>query len=710
MPCLAELEKLPPALAEAFRRIPAAAPQLEAGMADRSLEHAFVQDRSLARFAGPVRDRHLSRLERLHREWQDANAKSIRTKVRDRFLEKVRVKNKAYATGRKELEREFEKTMRYRSIRDLSDDETGLVIADLKPVWLMSPISVSDTQPMATKNFDVVIFDEASQIPLEEGVPALFRAGQGIIVGDQMQLPPTTFFSSRGPEEDLAAGDEPEAAGYDLSSNSFLAFATRTLPSTMLGWHYRSRSESLISFSNARFYEGRLLTIPEATRPGEGLGEIRVEDPKSAGANVRKALDRAMSFHFLEKGVYDARRNAAEAEYIAHLVRALLAQGTGLSVGVVAFSEAQQGEIEAALEALAKEDAEFRDRLEREVEREEDGQFLGLLVKNLENIQGDERDLMILSVCYGKGPDGRMLMNFGPINQSGGEKRLNVAFSRAKRHMAVVSSIKYPEITNEYNDGANCLRNYLRYVEAVSSGDARSAGRVLDEILVGRGKAESKAGADAVSEQLAKELGSRGYEVDAGVGRSGLKCDLAVRRKGERAYLAAVLVDTVDGYREPDVLVRDLMRPSLLRSFGWRVHLVLTKDWQVDRAGVLNRLERFLRGEALEVEETVELPAAPTRSVGSADVSVEAKSEPAKADGPPVTKGVRKFEFVEGGSSKFWEIAVDGPRTTVRFGRIGTAGQSLTKEFGSPPDASRDAERLIREKLAKGYKEQAGTK
>jgi len=104
------------------------------------------------------------------------------------------------------------------------------------------------------------------------------------------------------------------------------------------------------------------------------------------------------------------------------------------------------------------------------------------------------------------------------------------------------------------------------------------------------------------------------------------------------------------------------------------------------------------------------LPAAPTRSVGSADVSVEAKSEPAKADGPPVTKGVRKFEFVEGGSSKFWEIAVDGPRTTVRFGRIGTAGQSLTKEFGSPPDASRDAERLIREKLAKGYKEQAGTK
>ncbi|HKS16192.1 MAG TPA: WGR domain-containing protein, partial [Planctomycetota bacterium] len=377
----------------------------------------------------------------------------------------------------------------------------------------------------------------------------------------------------------------------------------------------------------------------------------------------------------------------------------------GMSVGVVAFSEAQQGEIEGALEALAAGDPDFRDRLEREYEREEDGQFLGLLVKNLENIQGDERDLMILSVCYGKGPDGRMLMNFGPINQSGGEKRLNVAFSRAKRHMAVVSSIQSAAITNAYNDGANCLRNYLRYVEAVSCGDARSAGRVLDEILVGRERAAGKAGSDAVVEQLARELGSRGYETDAGVGHSGLKCDLAIRRKGERAYLAAVLVDTVDGYRDGDVLSRDLMRPSLLRSFGWRVHLVLTKDWQVDRAGVLNRLEMFLRGEQA-VEEKLELPAPPTRSAGKVEATVEPEAAPAPVPAA-ATKGLRMFEFVEGTSSKFWEISVEGARTTVRFGRIGTPGQSLTKEFGSPADATRDADRLIREKVGKGYKEKA---
>ena len=139
----------------------------------------------------------------------------------------------------------------------------------------------------------------------------------------------------------------------------------------------------------------------------------------------------------MANGVYENRRNAAEAEYIAQLVRSLLGKTAGPSIGIIAFSEAQQGEILDALTRLAEDDEAFGDRLEAEFEREDDGQFTGLLVKNLENIQGDERDIIILSVCYGRGPTGKMLMNFGPINQTGGEKRLNVAFSRAKQHMAV---------------------------------------------------------------------------------------------------------------------------------------------------------------------------------------------------------------------------------------------------------------------------------
>ncbi|MCA9108244.1 MAG: hypothetical protein KDA83_22765, partial [Planctomycetales bacterium] len=172
---------------------------------------------------------------------------------------------------------------------------------------------------------------------------------------------------------------------------------------------------------------------------------------------------RPISFHLLRHGVYDKRRNRAEAEYIAEMVRQVLTNSPQHTIGIVAFSEAQQDEIEQALTRLAADDKPFGEALEQAYEREDDGQFVGLLVKNLENIQGDERDIIILSVCYGRPPTGKMRMNFGPINKSGGEKRLNVAFSRAKQYIAVVSSIESTEITNDYNDGANCLKSYLRY-------------------------------------------------------------------------------------------------------------------------------------------------------------------------------------------------------------------------------------------------------
>ncbi len=163
--------------------------------------------------------------------------------------------------------------MRFRSIRDLVDGDSGLVLQDLKPVWLMSPLSVSDALPLAN-SFDVVIFDEASQVTLEEAVPAIFRARQVIVVGDEMQLPPTSFFASKGAEDEetlLVEDATGQKVEYDLSSNSLLNHAARNLPATMLGWHYRSRSESLISFSNCAFYQGRLLTVPEVELPAESM-------------------------------------------------------------------------------------------------------------------------------------------------------------------------------------------------------------------------------------------------------------------------------------------------------------------------------------------------------------------------------------------------------------------------------------------------------
>jgi predicted DNA-binding WGR domain protein len=735
LPCLAEAAGLPADVLDVLRQLPLTGDELEGAMAQRTWEEVCRADRALTRFTGRVRSRHVGQLRNSHEQLYGANAALLCERLQERFLEHARISGlphaqlngdekalkAVYSRGRRELEHEFGKVMRYRSIRDLVTGDSGNVIQDLKPVWLMSPLSVSDTLPLDSTHFDVVIFDEASQVPLEEAIPALFRAAQVIVVGDQMQLPPTNFFSAKHLEQEEALLIEDETSGelmtYDLESNSFLAHAAGVLPSTMLGWHYRSRSESLISYSNAAFYGGQLLTVPDKTLPSPAWTEIRVLTADKGAENVDRLLERAVSFHLVENGVYLGRRNAAEADYIAHLVRELMSRETGLSIGIIAFSEAQQGEIQDALRRLGQEDRKFRDRLEAESEREENGQFVGLLVKNLENIQGDERDVIILSVCYGRGPSGKMLMNFGPINQSGGEKRLNVAFSRAKQYMALVSSIHHEDITNDYNDGARCLKNYLRYVEAVSVGDLENARRTLGE-LAARPDSEAavdEAAADVVVCQLAAALRAGGYDVDLEVGQSSFRCDLAVRRPGERHYRAGIMVDTDAYYRQGDIIERDVMRPQLLETFGWNVTHVLAKDWLQNPSAIFESLIRLIEddesgqepGESMspdaiaspEPERNKQPVSQQTAATSQSTAPLVASS--ASTESPPK----RYFEFTAGTSQKFWEISVDGPEHTVRFGRIGAAGQSKTKTFSDAAAAARDAARLVKEKLAKGYVE-----
>lgn len=605
--CLTLLERMPRDVSRAIRHLPLRLPQLEFAAAQRAIEAADRADRNVARFDGRDRERIADRLERIYDDWLHANAADLKRRVAERFLENVRIcslpasqleaEQKAfkrrYQKGRKELEHEFGKKMRYKAIRDLVSGDSGEVVKDLKPVWLMSPLSVSDALPLDQDHFDVVIFDEASQITLEEAVPTIFRATQAIVVGDEMQLPPTDFFSSKRDEEEvLLLEDEGELVEYSLDSDSLLTHSARNLPSTMLGWHYRSRSESLISFSNWSFYHGGLLTVPEEDLPTARREELIVREPTDAERYYPQLRNRAVSFHFLEHGIYEKRRNRAEADYIAHLVRAVLAEQPHYSIGVVAFSEAQQSEIESAMQRLAADDREFAEKLELELDREEDdGQFAGLLVKNLENIQGDERDLIIMSVCYGHDDRGRMRMNFGPINQQGGEKRLNVAFSRAKHRMVLVSSIRHFEITNDYNDGANCLKRYLLYAERVSIGDMDGAQRLLEDIAVSRREPQRRRQPSSpVADQMAQVLETQGYQVDRNVGQSQFRCDLAVRRDGDAAYRLGVRLDSLDYYADADPLEREMMKPKLLRDFGWRLEVVLTKDWYADRDAVVARL------------------------------------------------------------------------------------------------------------------------
>ena len=519
-----------------------------------------------------LRNKYSRHLKKLHK----INARYILEKKSGIFSRHLKVCNspaaelteeekefkKVYNRGRKELEHEFNKKMRYKSIRDLAAEDSGQVVKDLKPIWLMSPLSVSDTIPLDEMEFDAVIFDEASQIVIEEAIPTLYRSKQFIIVGDEKQLPPTSFFNIR---------NESSEALNILNADSLLSVASLNVPSSMLGWHYRSKNEWLISFSNSAFYKRRLLTVPEIVNESHSRDEINVISTEQAINNFQFLSDRPISFHFMENGVYENRRNSTEAEYIAQLVWEYLRKEKDRTLGIVAFSESQQREIEASLEKLAEEDDEFAEKYMQAIERTQDGHYEGLFVKNLENVQGDERDIMILSICYGKNHEGKMRMNFGPINQKGGEKRLNVIVTRARRHVAVVSSIKGDWITNDYNEGALCFKRYLKYAEAVSTGNSEFAEFLLDSMSLNSEDSDKKLSlfhqySKGLPMELKKDnVGTSGFRVPLGLGQD--------KHKNFELALFDVAAKNANA-----ALEMAFMRPALLEAFGWQVNTVTSKD------------------------------------------------------------------------------------------------------------------------------------
>ncbi|WP_296248520.1 AAA domain-containing protein [uncultured Stenotrophomonas sp.] len=717
LPLLRAVHAGDPAVSAALRQLPLPVLQIESLVADEALRRLERAHPELARFDGAALAGIARHIGDGQRELLGLNAKVVQATLHRLFAGNVQTSSlsatqldaagkdfkKRYATGRRELEHEFGKSMRHRSIRDLSDDETGLVVNDLKPIWLMSPLSVSDTLPLSPDLFDVVIFDEASQIPTEEAVPALSRARQIVVVGDEMQLPPTSFFSAAGEEEEeVVVEEDGERIAINMDSDSLLNQAARNLPATLLAWHYRSRHEALISFSNAAFYDGRLVTIPdrriEPAADAPAPLHSTQDDAGSIGADALQ--ERAVSFHHVADGVYGARRNPAEARYIAQMVRELLHRGSGQSIGIVAFSEAQQAEIETALEALALEDPEFALQLEREYVREDEDQFNGLFVKNLENVQGDERDLIILSICYAPGADGRMLMNFGPINQRGGEKRLNVIFSRARLRMAVVSSIHAEAITNTHNDGAAALRAFLQFAQANARGDFERAQLVLGALNAGAREAFSAPpSADAIRQAMAAALRQHGHVVHEQVGRSQFRCDLAIVDPAGGDYQLAILLDDPQ-HAIADTRERYVFRPGVLRGFGWKVIDVPGRDWLRAPDAVLARIESALQGVEPEQDDAFDLTVVQPLPAQSVQVSVD--DMPPRLAEASVT---RSLVFDQGSSNKFWRVSVSGSELAVNYGRIGSSGQRNIKVFDSAERARREMDKLVAEKLGKGYRE-----
>jgi hypothetical protein len=598
---LAELDEAGAEISQTLRLVNLTLEQLEIVALDAAIDRTLRRNRSLERFDGERLEDVVRKLQGLQASLWQVNGRYAVAACHKGFQTDVALGNApttgvpqfererrgAFKRGRKTLENEFQKSRAYKSIRELFASEAGPVLRRLKPVWLMSPLSVADILPLEENLFDVVIFDEASQIPLEDAIPTLYRSQQMIVVGDEMQLPPSSFFSAQGDGED--DDQQPGLFVYDLNADSFLSRASTALPRTLLAWHYRSQHEALIEFCNKAFYRGQLQTIPSVAELPR-REPMLVTAPRDAATLATAALEQPLSFHRMKNSPYGRQRNPGEAAYIAALTREILTSGKGLSIGVVAFSQAQQNEIERAIDDLAAADREFRTLLDLEEERQDAGQYVGLFVKNLENVQGDERDVIILSVCYGPDARGRMIMNFGPINQNGGEKRLNVIFSRAKKHMMVVSSIDGAQITNTYNYGANALRKYLIYAQAASTGGGDEMSAALVEYAVREGLAEDFEVGQTVADQIAEALRKRGFVAQRNLGRSGLKCHVAVRRAEDEAFRVAVQVDDREHYRNADLAARYVVRPSILSAFGWDVMTVLAKDWRANSKGVIERI------------------------------------------------------------------------------------------------------------------------
>lgn len=391
------------------------------------------------------------------------------------------------------------------------------------PCMLMSPFTVSQYLQPVPDMFDIVVFDEASQMPTCEAVPSLARAKSAVVVGDPKQMPPTSFFMSVGYDE-----DDPETEDLESVLDDCLALG---MPEKHLTWHYRSKHESLIAFSNINYYSSKLCTFPSPD-----------------------ALDSKVGFSYVRGGVYQrggskCNKEEAEAltqEVIRRLSDPLLRRS---SIGVVTFSTPQQVYIERMLsKAIAEKGLESYAY---------DGEE-PLFVKNLENVQGDERDVILFSVCYGPDALGRISLNFGPLNQLGGWRRLNVAVSRAREEMLVFSSMRYSmiDLSRTTSKGVAGLKAFLEFAEKGRTSIAAPS----DEVIVNR---------SGIGKYVAAELSSYGYDCRCDVGVSDFKIDVGVLDPANKHnFILAILCDGGTNFSVKD---RYVMQTNILKRNNWNV-------------------------------------------------------------------------------------------------------------------------------------------
>ena len=433
------------------------------------------------------------------------------------------------------------------SIRNIIDQMPTL-LPRLCPVMLMSPLSVAQYIDMDAPKFDLVVFDEASQMPTNEAVGALCRAKAAVVVGDPMQMPPTSFFSVSSTDEEEADQDDLESILDDCISLS--------MPSRYLDWHYRSKHESLIDFSNQQYYNGRLTTFPS------------LDDMESH-----------VTWQHVE-GFYDygkTRTNRAEAEAIVTEAIQRMQTSPQRSLGIIAFSKQQSDLIEDILNETLVAYPEL-DQLNQEADEP-------IFIKNLENVQGDERDIILFSVGYGPDREGKVSMNFGPLNKIGGERRLNVAVSRARYEMKVFSTLR-PEQIDERRTQSEGVLGLKKFLKFAANG------------IKGGNESNDRHGASLIATQLADALRHKGYDVRLGVGSSTSRIDVAVVDPVHpNRYLLGIVCDGEGYFSMKTARDREVVQPTVLHLLGWRLMHVWAGDWLLRPDTVVNDIIEDLKND-----------------------------------------------------------------------------------------------------------------
>ncbi|UOR04771.1 DUF3320 domain-containing protein [Hymenobacter aerilatus] len=444
------------------------------------------------------------------------------------------------------LRNEFAKKTRHLPLRKLMQ-QAGRAVQAIKPVFMMSPLSVASYLPPGAVEFDLVVFDEASQVKPVEALGAIARGRQLVVVGDSKQLPPTSFFDSL-----TGAGEDADEENVTADIQSILELCkARQMPERMLRWHYRSLHQSLIAASNHLFYDDKLVIFPS---PG-GQGQL------------------GLVYHHLPGTHYErgtTRTNPQEAQAVAEAVLHHARTTPRLTLGVVAFSTAQRQAIQDALEKLRRQHPETEEFFNRHPHEP-------FFVKNLENVQGDERDVILISIGYGRTREGYLSMSFGPLNGEGGERRLNVLITRAKQRCEVFTNLTADDLdlSRTRARGVAALKTFLGFAQH---------GRLNQNVETGR------AMESPFEEAVHRALTARGYVVRPQIGSQGFYIDLAVVDPDQPGrYVLGIECDGAMYHSARSARDRDRLRQEVLENVGWRLHRIWSTDWFRDPAAETER-------------------------------------------------------------------------------------------------------------------------